>query len=82
MNLIAVNESGETRDLGSDFTFESAYEFIAENDSDPDENPWLPGFDLVLVEADNETCWLLEADAWSPLRRFLIDGRYHYCSEL
>jgi hypothetical protein len=66
MNLIAQNaQTGETRDLGSDFTFESAYEFIAENDSDPFENPWLPGFDLILI--DGAEHWVLEADAWAPV---------------
>jgi hypothetical protein len=64
MKLIAEN-GVETRELGADFTFESAYKFIFENDSDPVENPWLPGFDLILVGADGR--WVLEADAWSPV---------------
>ncbi len=63
MKLIA-NNGVETIELGSGFTFESAYELIAKADSDPDA-PWLPGYDFELVDGDE--CWLLEAGCWAPI---------------
>jgi len=63
MKLIAKSET-ETRVLGEDFDYKTAYRFIFENDSDPEENPWLPGFDLILIDGDE--AYILEADAWFP----------------
>lgn len=63
MKLIADN-GDETIELGSGFTFESAYELVAKADSDPDA-PWLPGYELLLIDGDKG--WLLECGCWSPL---------------
>ncbi len=66
MRLTAQNaQTGEIVELGSGFTFESAYDFICENDNDPGQTPWLAGFDLILI--DGAEHWVLEADAWSPV---------------
>ena len=40
MKLTAVL-GAQTLSFSEDFTFETAYQFILEQDSDPDENPWL-----------------------------------------
>ena len=64
MKLIASN-GDDTIELGSGFTFESAYELILKNDSDPDDAPWLPGYDLELIDGDER--WAFECDCWVPL---------------
>jgi len=65
MRLIAERD-GEVLELGNDFNFETAYEFILEHDND-EENPWLEGYDLVLI---NETeAWLFEADCWVEVEK-------------
>jgi hypothetical protein len=56
----------ELLELGNNFNFETAYEFILEHDND-EENPWLEGYDLVLI---NETeAWLFEADCWVEVEK-------------
>ena len=64
MRLIAERD-GETLDLGETFNHETAYEFILDHDFDPEHNPWLEGYDLVLIDGDES--WLFEADCWVPL---------------
>ena len=63
MRLIAERD-GEVLELGNDFNFETAYEFILEHDND-EENPWLEGYDLILI--DGNESWAFEADCWCPL---------------
>lgn len=64
MKLIAVL-GAQTLTLGDDYDFKTAYEYILEQDSDPDENPWLEGFDLILIDDEGKK-WVLECDCWSP----------------
>ena len=65
MQLIAVL-GAQTLSLGDDYDFESAYQYILEQDSDPDDNPWLEGFDLILID-DEGKLWKLECDCWTPI---------------
>ena len=58
MELYAVL-GAQTLYLGDDYTFESAYEYILEQDSD---GTWLEGFDLILDDVGIR--WRLEADCW------------------
>lgn len=65
MQLIAVL-GAQTLTLGDDYTFESAYQYILEQDSDPFDNPWLEGFDLILIDDENKL-WKFECESWCPL---------------
>jgi hypothetical protein len=60
MNLIAQLNS-DIIELGRGFNFETAYEFILENDSNED---FYPGYDLILID-DNLESYILEADCWA-----------------
>jgi len=61
MKLIATAGT-EILELGDNFDSESAYQFILENDSDPENNPWLEGYDLILIDGDTQ--YIFEADCW------------------
>lgn len=63
MKLIAQRD-GEVLELGNNFNFETAYDFILEHDND-EENPWLEGYDLVL--SNGTEVWLFEGDCWCPM---------------
>ena len=65
MKLTAVL-GAQTLSFSEDFTFETAYQFILEQDSDPDDNPWLEGFDLILIDDEGKK-WLFECDCWAPI---------------
>lgn len=62
--ILTADRDGEVLELGRGFTFETAYDFILERDSD-EENPYLEGYDLVLSNGD-ET-WVFEADCWAQV---------------
>ena len=64
--ILIADRDGEIIELGLDFTFESAYDFIAENDTDFDK-PWLDGFDIILVDGDKR--YVFESASW-----FEIEG--------
>lgn len=64
MQLVAVL-GAQTLYLGDDYDFETAYEYILEQDSDPD-NPWLEDFALILID-DEDNQWRLECDCWCPV---------------
>jgi len=60
MKLIATAGT-ETLELGDNFDSETAYEFILEHDND-EENPWLEGYDLILVDGDDQ--YIFETGCW------------------
>ena len=62
MNLIAQLNS-EVIELGRGFDFETAYDFILEQDNDGE---FYPGYDLILID-DNLDAYILEADCWAPV---------------
>jgi hypothetical protein len=62
MNLIAVSPQ-ETLDLGSGFTFETAYDLVFANDTE--ENPWLPGYEIILV--DGEDRYVFATGCWEQI---------------
>jgi hypothetical protein len=66
--LYAVPESSSNKAevfLG-DYTFETAYDYLAELDSDWD-NPFMPGYDFVITDGVDR--YILEADCWAPLEK-------------
>jgi hypothetical protein len=66
MKLITVSDhDGSVRELANGLNFETAYEFIAENDTDFD-NPKWPDCDLILVDGDEE--WIFEAESWFQIK--------------
>lgn len=50
--------------LGEDFDFQTAYEYVVERDTDPD-NPWLDGYEIILDDIGIR--WLLVADCWEEI---------------
>ena len=65
MKLIAVHRDQKIS-FDEDFTFETAYQYILEQDEDPFGNPWLAAFDLILIDDEGKR-WLFECDCWSPI---------------
>ena len=60
MILIAQLNS-EVIELGRGFDFETAYEFVLEQDCNED---FYPGYDIILID-DNLESYILEADCWA-----------------
>ena len=65
MILLAVHdETGVAIELGRDYNFETAYKFIAENETDFD-NPKWPDCDLILT--DGQQKWAFETGCWCEI---------------
>ena len=62
MRLIAQLNS-EIIELGQGFDFETAYEFVLEQDCNED---FYPGYDIYLI-GDNLETYIFEADCWAPV---------------
>lgn len=62
MRLIAQLNS-EVTELGHGFDFETAYEFVLEQDNEED---FYPGYEIILID-DNLDAYILEADCWVPV---------------
>ena len=62
MRLIAQLNS-EVTELGQGFDFETAYEFVLEQDCEGD---FYLGYDIFLID-DNLETYILEADCWVPV---------------
>jgi len=64
MKLIAERD-GEQVELGNNFNFETAYNFVLERDNDP-EIPFYEGYDILLINNKGEK-FILEADCWADV---------------
>jgi len=63
--FFAMNvEKAAVFEFGSDFTFESAYEYILKADCDP-EAEFMPGFDFIFVDDDGDE-YIFEMGCWAP----------------
>lgn len=63
MNLIARNsKTAKVLAFAGVFTFENAYNFIAEHDTDFD-NPLLPNYEFILTDSEGKE-YLFEGAAW------------------
>jgi hypothetical protein len=62
MNLIAQLNS-EIVQLGQGFDFETAYDFVLEQDCEGD---FYPDYEIYLI-GDNLETYILEADCWVPV---------------
>ena len=67
MRLIAQLNS-EIVQLGQGFSFETAYEFMLEQDCNED---FYPDYDIYLI-GDNLETYILEADCWVPVEQGLL----------
>lgn len=63
---LTAERDGEVVEIGQNFDFESAYLFILEHDDDPEGNPWMEGFDLILIDDEGKK-WAFECESWSPV---------------
>ena len=63
--ILTVEGNCGSEELGRGFTFESAYNFLLERDSDP-ENPFYEGYDFCLTDNEGNK-WFLEADCWAEV---------------
>jgi hypothetical protein len=63
MVLIARNsETAEVVAFRGAFTFQTAYDFIAERDTDFD-NPWMPDYEFILTDSQGKE-YVFEGAAW------------------
>lgn len=63
--ILTAERDGEIIEFGRDFDLGTAYDFILERDSDP-ENPWLPDYKLVVTADDDGRRLVLCMDCWCP----------------
>lgn len=62
---LTAERGNEVIVLGEEFDFQSAYEFILGHDDDPEHNPWMEGYDLILDDVGIR--WLFVADCWEEI---------------